>query len=114
MSLSRRSFLRASTAAGIGVLGGSLLKFEHLARAQAAPDHFFLFIEPKGGVAWHYATDGRDLSALPMKDPNVVKLVELAADGSTAPLTVEQRQQVLGTTGATASHGNVIILPFVG
>lgn len=111
--LGRRSFLRASTAAGIGVLGGSFLRFEDLARAQAAPDHFFLFIELKGGVAWHYATDGRDLADLPLADPNVVKLLELSADGSTPPLSDDQRADLLQSAGAAVPHGNTIIVPYV-
>jgi hypothetical protein len=114
LSFSRRNFLRAGTAAGIGILGGSLLKFEHLARAAGEDDHFFLFIELKGGIAWHYATDARDLASLPLEDAKVVKKVELLADGTTPPLTMEQQEQVLKGPGGRSNHGNVIILPYVG
>jgi len=112
-SFSRRNFLRASTAAGIGVLGASFLKFEHLAKAAGEDEHFFLFVELKGGIAWHYATDARDLSKLPLDNVNVVKEVKLLADGTTPPLSSDQQEQVLRTTGGKSPHGNVIILPYV-
>ncbi len=111
--LGRRSLLRGALAGGIGILGSKLMTFESLARAQAASEHFFLFIELKGGLAWQYATDGRDLDELPLADPNVVKLLELQADGNTPPLTPDQRTQITGGPGANAPHGNVIILPYI-
>lgn len=113
MSISRRSFLRGAAAAGIGVLGSQFTSFERLARAQATPEHFFLFIELKGGVAWQYATDGRDLATLPMGDENVVRKVELLPEGKTAPLSADEQDRVLGGNGAMDPHGNVIILPFI-
>jgi hypothetical protein len=113
-AFSRRSFLRASTAAGIGVLGGSLLELEPVARAADNDEHFFLFVELKGGIAWHYATDGRDLAQLPLDDTNTIKTVELTADGSTPPLTNDQQNALLNGPGGRSLHGNVLILPFVG
>jgi hypothetical protein len=111
--LSRRGFLRAGTVAGMGILGGSFLNFGQLARAQATPDHFFLFIELKGGVCWPYATDARDLAELPMTDAKVVRSVALAADGTTPALPADQREAIIGGLGANTTQGNVIILPYV-
>ena len=115
IKLSRRNFLRGSTiAAGAAVLGGSLLKFEDLARAAPEDEHFFLFVELKGGVCWPYATDARDLSELPMDDAKIVRSVELKDNGETAPLNAEQQAVILNGAGANGTHGNVIILPYVG
>jgi hypothetical protein len=114
MGLGRRAFLRAGAASGIGILGGSFLSFEEFARAEQSEDHNFLFIELKGGVAWHYATDARDLATLPIHDPQIVKTIAVAADATTPPLTIEQQTEIFGTRGVRSTHGNVIILPYIG
>jgi hypothetical protein len=110
MSLRRRDLLRG----GIGILGASFLKYEDLARAADTPDHFFLFIELKGGIAWQLATDARDLAELPLEDPKVVRTLALSEDGSNPPFTSAESAELLGMPGAKSMHGNVIVLPFVG
>lgn len=114
MSLSRRDLLRAATAGGIGVLGSSFLRFEDIARAETTSDHFFLFVELRGGVAWNLATGARDLATLPLDDPKIVQTIELEADATTAPFTAEQRNALLNAPGARSLHGNFIALPYVG
>jgi hypothetical protein len=109
-TLHRRDILRAAAA---GVLGASFLKFEDTARAAEGPEHFFLFIELQGGIAWNLATDARDLDRLPMNDPRIVKTIELKADASTPPFTSEESRALLNAPGAKALHGNFIVLPYI-
>ena len=114
-SFGRRSFLKtALVGAGVG-LGATFARPPVTASAAPGdPEHFFIFIELKGGVHWMLATDGRDLSELPMSDTNVVRKVEVTADGNTPRLAAAAASALITGNGATDTHGNVILLPYIG
>lgn len=65
--MKRRHFVKA--AAGTAALTSlPFSKFEAVAQAENE-EHFFIFVELRGGVHWILATDGRDPSKLP-RDPS--------------------------------------------
>ncbi len=75
---SRRDFVAGAakggmTLAGTGLaFGAGFTSFAEFARAETTPaeDHFMIFVELRGGIQWMTATDGRNVDALPLTDPN--------------------------------------------
>jgi hypothetical protein len=110
--LSRRGILSAGLAGLAFGAASKLGRFE--ARAAEGDEHFFIFIELKGGVQWTLATDARDPASLPMSDADIVVQLPLSVDGNTPPLTPEEVSRIVDDPKGMTYHGNRILLPYIG
>lgn len=79
LPMTRRGFVRGA-AGGLGAGACLELLRESGLAAPRDEDHFFLFVELRGGVHWMLATDGRDPAQLPLDDPRVVFPLRLTKD----------------------------------
>ena len=114
---SRRRFVQGAVSSGM-FLGAGMGTWADRVRAASEDDeHFFIFLEMRGGVLWNLATDGRDLSQLPLDNKDVVRSFEVT---ETAPDNAVFKQDVLREGNPFASgremgqHGKLLMLPYIG
>ena len=108
----RRDFIGGAVKGGL-VFGTGFNSFADFARAQTTPEdeHFFIFVELRGGLQWLTATDGRDLDKLPLNDPNACLPLKI----TDTPLTPDEYDSIVNGDfrRRSALHGKFILLPFV-
>lgn len=108
----RRDFIGTAVKGGL-VFGTGFNSFADFARAQATPDdeHFFIFVELRGGVQWMTATDGRDVEQLPLDNPKACLPLKI----TDTPLTEAEYDQIVGDDPGRKSsmHGKFILLPYL-
>lgn len=112
LSWNRRDFLRYASQGGL-VFGAGMTTYADFLQAQAADDeHFFIFVELKGGLQWMVATDGRDLAKLPLDNEKHVYQMEI----KDAPPTTEEYKKIVKTDPIMRNTGNgkFILLPYLG
>jgi hypothetical protein len=110
--IGRRAILEGGLAALLAAMGSRALGGERIARAdETDPEHFFLFVEFKGGMNWMIGTDGPDVDRLPMTDTSIVRQVAVARSGETPRMSMEAHDTLFAGAGARVDHGNVIMLP---
>lgn len=112
----RREFVKNILIGG-PALGLLYNKFNDIARADGpnSDEHFFVFVELKGGVQWIVGTDGRDLKELKAADPEGKKFFSLdittpnAAKSSAAAIFAanQKNEEVM------SMNGQFIILPYI-
>jgi hypothetical protein len=108
MMQSRRDFLVKCGATGLGAsLPASMQSFAQ----EADEEHFFLFIELKGGVHWIVATDGRDPDSLPKNEQGEFSANVMPFAIQLQPPTVEEYQKLM--TGDFAQGAN-LLFPYIG
>ena len=108
----RREFVQSSALGGL-VLGTGFGSFADFAKAQANDDeHFFIFIELRGGVHWILGPDGRDISQLPMDNPKICRPFKI----TDTPPTEEEYADLLeggSQSQKRMDHGKFLLLPYV-
>lgn len=112
MNWNRREFLDYARKGGL-VLGAGMSSYSDLVQAQANDDeHFFIFVELRGGIQWMVATDGRDVAKLPMDNPKRVATMEIK---DTPPTPAEFEALVNGDrNNRQVTNGNFILVPYIG
>lgn len=102
----RRDVLKAMGTVGIGMgMPGSGRLF---AQDNADDDHFFLFVELKGGVHWILGTDGRDPASLPMQGGGFDSSVIPFQITDQLPTTAEYSELM------ARAFDKVLIYPYIG
>ena len=109
LEIERRDLLRYGAFSALGLT--SQVAMPTIKAAPSDDEHFFIFVEMKGGVHWRLATDGYDLDALP-DDPNVVKMYQRVSED--IPTTEEYDALVYGGPEATTTNGNYCLVPYFG
>lgn len=108
----RRDFIGHAVKGGL-VFGTGFNSFADFARAQTTPDdeHFFIFVELRGGVQWMTATDGRDLDLLPLDDPKTCLPLQI----TDKPLTEDEYDRIVSDDFRRkgSMHGKFILLPYI-
>ncbi len=111
----RREVVQGAAKAGLGLatLGTGFGSFADFARAQATPEgeHFFIFVELRGGLQWMAATDGRNVDNLPLTNDKLCVPLKITDQ----PFSVEEYAKIVADdfTKKQSLNGKFLLLPYI-